>query len=767
MLGTGLEIANRFRLTRRLGGSDVAPVWLAAERDHTQPVVLKFRPHAAAAALDVVGGLQHPGLATPIAQMRDGLHDIEVFNFAVQGDLGASRGRACAAWLPQVRQLAGALDYLHARGLVHGDLKTANVLIDGGGHALLADLDTLKPVGTARVSTDSYSPFTASPQQRAGDTVQIADDIYAFGALLYELLCAHPPGYTHNGTAAPATGQARVEVLPVQPAPATLLELTSRCLASEVTERPPSMQQIAAELEALEPGSLGAGNKPPILTPPDSAPNRIQSRWQRGDKVPAPDPGQLRSQGFRQGLLVAAVVALAAVALLLFIWPTGRPVQPAAKVPQPAKAASAPGSPPGATPEAPPDLEALARAKTEAEARRNALAPRIAAMANADAMSWNPSALRASQAALAEIDTLMTQHEYVIASRRLEALATQVATLEAGHKPALQAALQRGQAALQQHNSADASAAYAQALKIAADNRDAQRGARRAASLDTVVAELARASTLEQAGQLTAAAAAYRRVLALDPDTSAAQSGLARLQSQLAADQFGQALARGYAALGAGQTVAAHSAFDAAHALRPNDPEVARALQQVAAAEQDAQLRTAMANARQAENNEQWQEATKHYQQALTLDGTLVDARRSLANATARAQLDRELQLLVAQPERAYSDAVHDAGMASLQRAQAIINPGPVLQRQTAAVATLLRKAEQPVSVVLRSDGQTSVTVYKVAELGTFAERSLQLKPGRYIVAGVRSGFRDVRRELNVLPDRELSPLTVQCTEPL
>ncbi len=79
----------------------------------------------------------------------------------------------------------------------------------------------------------------------------------------------------------------------------------------------------------------------------------------------------------------------------------------------------------------------------------------------------------------------------------------------------------------------------------------------------------------------------------------------------------------------------------------------------------------------------------------------------------------------------------------------------------------MLQKAEQPVSVALRSDGMTSVTVYRIAELGTFAERSLQLKPGRYVVSGTRSGFRDVRRELNVLPDREQTPLTVQCTEPL
>ena len=162
---------------------------------------------------------------------------------------------------------------------------------------------------------------------------------------------------------------------------------------------------------------------------------------------------------------------------------------------------------------------------------------------------------------------------------------------------------------------------------------------------------------------------------------------------------------------------------------------------------------------------QQWLEANQQYQQALTLDSTLVEARAALAESTSRAQLDRELRSLLAQPERAYSASVHAAGVASLQRAQAITTPGPVLQRQIAGVAAVLKQAETPVAVALRSDGLTSVTVYKVGELGVFAERSLQLKPGHYVVAGSRSGYRDVRRELEVRPEPPDTPLTIQCTE--
>jgi hypothetical protein len=67
--------------------------------------------------------------------------------------------------------------------------------------------------------------------------------------------------------------------------------------------------------------------------------------------------------------------------------------------------------------------------------------------------------------------------------------------------------------------------------------------------------------------------------------------------------------------------------------------------------------------------------------------------------------------------------------------------------------------------VTLVSDNATEVTVYRVGELGTFAARELELKPGRYTAVGSRRGFRDVRETFTVLPGRENGPVTVVCVE--
>jgi len=79
----------------------------------------------------------------------------------------------------------------------------------------------------------------------------------------------------------------------------------------------------------------------------------------------------------------------------------------------------------------------------------------------------------------------------------------------------------------------------------------------------------------------------------------------------------------------------------------------------------------------------------------------------------------------------------------------------------------VLDQASTPVSVTLRSDNLTAVTVYRVGELGNFTERALQLKPGRYVVVGTRSGYRDVRRELNVAPGAAPAVLSIQCVDPI
>ena len=78
-----------------------------------------------------------------------------------------------------------------------------------------------------------------------------------------------------------------------------------------------------------------------------------------------------------------------------------------------------------------------------------------------------------------------------------------------------------------------------------------------------------------------------------------------------------------------------------------------------------------------------------------------------------------------------------------------------------------MKTALSPVNVTFQSDNLTAVTLYRVAELGQFVETSLVLKPGRYIVAGTRLGYRDVRVEFTITGEPLDAPIVVRCDVPI
>jgi hypothetical protein len=80
-------------------------------------------------------------------------------------------------------------------------------------------------------------------------------------------------------------------------------------------------------------------------------------------------------------------------------------------------------------------------------------------------------------------------------------------------------------------------------------------------------------------------------------------------------------------------------------------------------------------------------------------------------------------------------------------------------------LARLLKRAATPLAVQFRSDNQTDVSIYKVGPLGTFEQRQLELRPGRYVAVGSRPGYRDVRLEFRVAPEIDMQPIVVQCEE--
>ncbi len=776
MLEDGQVIAARFVLLRRLGAGRWGEVWLARDREQPRDVALKIlapdlasKPALRARFLDtgrLQAGVRHPNILAGEGVI-DGEPCLAIVEYAAGGDLRAWRGRPWTDLAAVLDGVARGLTALHERGVVHRDLTPSNVLMGDDGRVKLSDLGVAARIGE-RDALPPGSPFSASPQQLDGEPPAIADDVYGFGALAYELLSGYPPYYPDAAAArsadhSPAPIRARVAV------PVPLEQLVLACLARSPEERPRDMNAVREALARLPTPASKSAPAAPVqraeLRPPQDAPALIEPRWRRttGDEVE-----RTRSEGLRRGLVGAAfAILLLGAALVFFALPRLVARPPTVAAPTPQEQADAEAAQTAVREQKERDLKKLAEAKLAYEDMLPKARERLEKLLARGAADWGGEAFDRARKAFDVANARVAERDYEGALAELKRAIPDLAATEAAAAGVLRTALAAGNAALEQGTAAEAERQFSLALKLEPNHAQAKRGLERARNLDEVRRLLADAARLEGEGKSGEAAVAYRKALALDRDSAAASQGLARLASAESNAAFASAMSAGLEALARRDYGAAQAAFQRADRIRPGTPEVQDGLAQVARAQGDAGIATHLADAQRAESEERWQAALEGYRRALAIDRNLLAAQQGVERAEPRAALEAQLNGFAARPERLFSTEVRAAARNTLGRARAIEPAGPVLSRQIEAVEKLVAAAEVPIAVAITSDNQTDVTIYRIGRIGVFERKDMELLPGRYTIVGTRSGFRDVRRELMVLPGQVPPPVAIRCEEPI
>jgi serine/threonine-protein kinase len=324
--------------------------WLARDAGRGEEVVAKVvardAPPERVALLRrearLVRKLTHPRIV-PVYGFRSGERGSAVTQrYMVGGDAGKKRGAPPLEVVRLGGDVAEALEYLHGLGVVHRDVKPSNVLLDEHGRASLADFG-IAAVGWGDeegiVVRGGGSRACLSPQQVAGEPAQPADDLYALGALLFELLSGHPP-FPREATDDEIRVVSPPPVTSPFPVPDALPALMASLLSKMPEGRPPSASAVRAALQRIEADLVGTAPAPPeppvrLQPPPRVSPAPVVPVEPR-DRMdrPGPRPGRVGPSRGQMILLGAlAVAAVAAVAWLPRWAPAPAPASPPAAAP--------------------------------------------------------------------------------------------------------------------------------------------------------------------------------------------------------------------------------------------------------------------------------------------------------------------------------------------------------------------------------------------------------------------------------------------------
>ena len=283
----GQNVYGRYTLIKVIGRGGMGVVWLARDEKLERDVALKFLPETIVhdrALLDELKRetrrsleLTHPHIVRIydfVDNETSGCISMEYVDGDTLSNLRADKphkvfeAHDLKDW---TSQLCDALDYAHTHArIIHRDLKPANLMVNTRGDLKVSDF------GISRSLSDSVSMLTMeqgrsgtlvfmSPQQLDGERGSHLDDVYSFGATVYELLTSKPPFSSGNvdrqireKIPPPMTVRRKELEIEGEPIDETWEKVIAACLAKDPTRRPQSFAEIAQKLEIASPKTVRA-----------------------------------------------------------------------------------------------------------------------------------------------------------------------------------------------------------------------------------------------------------------------------------------------------------------------------------------------------------------------------------------------------------------------------------------------------------------------------------------------------------------------------
>jgi serine/threonine-protein kinase len=256
------DTISRYRIVSRIGKGGMGVVYRAEDTRLRRPVALKFLPdalddgrkyrflnEARAAAL-----ARHPNIC-PIHDIEEADGEIFIVMALIEGETLArriARGPVPPAEAAAIAaQIASGLGAAHDLGIVHRDIKSSNIMIDGAGHVSIMDFGLALAPEAMRLTGEGHSvgtPDYMSPEQAQGREVDARTDVWSLGVVFFEMLTGRLPfRREHRGALVHAI---LTDPVPEMPGvPDDLQQIVRKALAKDAEDRWPNAWAMARALK--------------------------------------------------------------------------------------------------------------------------------------------------------------------------------------------------------------------------------------------------------------------------------------------------------------------------------------------------------------------------------------------------------------------------------------------------------------------------------------------------------------------------------------
>jgi serine/threonine-protein kinase len=383
-----LKHIGRYQVKSELDRGGMSVVYLAHDPRVQRDVAIKMLPRDVRDQPNVrkrfereartIAALEHPCIVPIYDFGEEDRQPYLVMRYMTGGSLAdrLNRRTSLAQAARIVSRIASGLDEAHAKGVVHRDLKPGNILFDANDQAFLSDFGIVKITETGQTSSATGTlvlgtPAYMSPEQALGKPIDRRSDIYALGAVLYEMLTGMPPytGPTGMSVAMKHVVESTPDVMERRPdLPVETQAVIAKAMAKEADARYANAGELAAALNAVvQAHPQLAAQMPEVIDLPreSPAPPTDTEETELPNRIPQ-EAAQAEQTSSRRQIIGGAVLALALVLIGLVgtLALTGQFSSPSPTV-APVSPTTAPPQVTATTAEQPSPVAAVVEATTE------------------------------------------------------------------------------------------------------------------------------------------------------------------------------------------------------------------------------------------------------------------------------------------------------------------------------------------------------------------------------------------------------------------